>query len=91
VTMPTVYPHGGPLYWMHEQSGLLRAAILAYLDACETAAQLALVIEYCQYWVDAPCWRGLPSAVQDRGAQIRTHIDLQAWLAELLEYDIDPF
>lgn len=91
--VPRVYPHGGPLYWRDEASGVLPAAVMAYLHARETPAQLALVIDYCVYWCEAPCWRGDGLELTDlrqRGRMVTTRAGLQAWLWDLLRVGIDP-
>jgi len=95
--MPTDYPvqgpdgqPGGPYYWMHEQTGVLRDAVTAYLYERETPEQLALVIDYCRYWVHAPCWKGLPPELLTRITGITTREGLQAWLGDALAEGIDP-
>jgi hypothetical protein len=95
--MPTDYPNlgpdgepGGPYYWMHEQTGVLRAAMAAYLHGQETPEQLALVIAYCAYWVRAPVWKGLPVELRARPDHITTREGLEDWLTDALGYGIDP-
>jgi hypothetical protein len=54
-------PMGLPLYWQNEATGVLQAAIRAYLDnRVESkpipAEQFELVRAYMEYVVNAPCW-----------------------------------
>jgi len=57
-------PFGLPLRWQDEQSGRVASAIRAYLAHALDAAnpfdetQLALVIWWCQYYINARAWRG---------------------------------
>lgn len=93
--MPTRYPHGGPLYWRNEQSGLLGQAIEAYFDRREGAEDLALVIDYCRYWIEAPCWRwddpGELAELRQRVRSLITRSVLDAWLNDAMGLGIDPF
>lgn len=98
---PTLIPgtSGGPLYWRNEESGRLPAAVNAYLDHCldrsnpgPTPEQLALLIDYCDYWVHAPCWR-----VYDEISQLRQSIkrvctldELREWMHRAMTEGIDP-
>jgi hypothetical protein len=75
---------------MHEQTGVLRDAVTAYLYERETPEQLALVIAYCGYWVRAPVWRGLPPELIERPNHLTTREGLQAWLSDALAEGIDP-
>jgi hypothetical protein len=86
---------GLPCYWRAEASGRLAAAVMAYLDHQPTPAQLALVIAYCAYWIEAPCWQeapfasGLATLRQDL-RHVVTAAGLQRWLEAALELGIDP-
>jgi hypothetical protein len=88
--MPSVYPHGGPLYWADEQSGVLPQAVTAYLQGEETPEQLALVLEYVRYWLKAPCWRGDVQEIRQRIDFVTTRDGLQAFLSDALAFGIDP-
>lgn len=66
-------PLGLPLYWRHEASGELQAAILAYLDnriagIPITAEQFELVRAYMEYVINAPCWGRNPWIALDHEA-----------------------
>jgi hypothetical protein len=93
--MPQVYPNGGPLYWLYEQSGVLPAAVRAYAEKRETPEQFALMRAYCRYWIDAPCWREEPgeTALQTLRETIRgvsTRETLDAWYWDAVVLGIDP-
>ena len=91
--MPTVYlpPYGGPFYWMSEQSGELARAVKAYLAGREHPQDLALVIDYCRYWIDAPAWRGpMIESLRRRIREVRTRQELSAWLKDAVAEGIDP-
>jgi hypothetical protein len=88
-------PFGGPAYWRDERSGVLPAAVLAYLEGRETRAQLDLVLRYCAYWIEAPCWRADPmlplETLRQTIRQVATHAGLSAWRRDALALGIDPF
>jgi hypothetical protein len=98
--MPLVFPsyaqsQGLPCDWRAEASGRLAAAVMAYLEHQSTPAQLALVIAYCTYWVEAPCWPEDPSSrplatLRQDLQQVVTAADLQRWLEAALDLGIDP-
>ncbi len=59
---------GLPYYWMHEQSGQLQKAIIAYINsfASESGKQIfeankakyiALIGQYLKLHLQAPCWK----------------------------------
>jgi len=66
LTIPKVYtpPHGVPMHWANEKTGVFRAAITAYYEAADPAGTLVyldanafnLVREYVHYFLSAPCW-----------------------------------
>jgi hypothetical protein len=99
--IPRIYPQpgGGPLYWRDEESGALRLAFDAYLDHCldkqqpaPTAEQFALLRDYCDYWIHAPCWRSLGQLdeLRDSIKHVLTVAELRDWLWKALEEGIDP-
>ena len=46
-----------PKFWMWETSGVLRPAIMAYIDGHTlTAAQCATMRAYLRQWVGSPVW-----------------------------------
>lgn len=108
--MPKFYrdPFGLPLRWQDEQSGLLPGAVMAYFDhsinrsKAFTETQLNLVIQYCQYYINAPCWidNAVRSGSEDvvaemrramaKSMQLRTAEDIDGWIRDCLEMGIDP-
>jgi hypothetical protein len=96
LAMPDHYvqPYGTPYYWGVETSGVLPAAVMAYLEGRESPSQLRLTIDYCAYLIRAPCWRSDPSqALEDLRrtiARVTTRAGLAAWLCQCLALGIDP-
>jgi hypothetical protein len=99
LTIPRVYPHGFPRYWRDEASGVLAAAMNAYLDhridgAPLTREQFALVKDYLIYYVDAPVWQ-YPEAEREYKAAL-LQLRFEAYLIQnvddavnLLEHCLD--
>jgi hypothetical protein len=75
----------------------LPAAVFAFLDGQPlTDVQLEMVRDFCEYYISAPCWR--TDGAEKQFQQLRTKImtigtrqELEAWLHQSLEVDIDPF
>ncbi|KAA3645354.1 MAG: hypothetical protein DWQ07_12870 [Chloroflexi bacterium] len=106
--MPQIYmpPFGTPLYWRDEVSGRLPSAVWAYInhvtDSQEPALtyeQLCLVINYCQYFINAPCWEdgmrmmermGVLNELREQAQELRCVPDIRAWIRECLKYALDP-
>jgi hypothetical protein len=93
-------PHGTPLYWRNEQSGELKAAVMAYAaymaypktNPIPRPAQFELLIGYLTYVIDAPCWRG-SSELDDLREQARrmgTPQEVDDWINRCLKIGIDP-
>jgi hypothetical protein len=71
---------------------VLAAAVQAYVDKTETAAQFALVRDYCQYYIEAPCWRG--GAVEELrrlARAVTTREELQEWRWDAFGEGFIPF
>lgn len=102
VEMPTTYlpPLGTPLYWRNETTGVLSAAVWAYLShgadperhPSPTATQLVLLIAYLHYVIHAPCWYGQGELAQLRAdvADLQTLADVQSWIMRCLAIGVDP-
>src|ERR1051325_6837163 len=103
--MRAVYlpPTGGPLYWRNEESGMLRAAVEAYLSNRVDSnpispAEVDLVAEYVRHWINAPCWQDgadpeLRSELQqlrETAKPLRNADDIDAWIHAALDLGIDP-
>lgn len=90
-----------PGYWMHETSGVLRPAVMAYLTGAELQPdQVAALRAYLRQWIMAPAWDRLPggdTAARVWLGELRARIDhlvdresIAGWLAEALDGGIDP-
>jgi hypothetical protein len=79
-------------YWVHEESGVLRPVVVAYLkDQPLTDAQIAVMRSYLRQWITANVWVG-PEI-----GELRRRIDgltsrqaIKQWLDDALEQNIDP-
>src|SRR5262245_26040162 len=88
---------GLPHYWPNEKTGVLRAAVGAYLEREEVHP---LFLAYLEYVIHAPCWAKNPAADASYHAslarlrhQIRlahTPAEVAAWLERALDLGIDP-
>lgn len=72
--IPFYRPGGLPMNWRDEQTGILPAAVKAYLDyQCEkdakepTPEQLDLLIDFLRHYICAPCWNGPAREARDAG------------------------
>lgn len=81
-----------PGYWMHEVSGELRPAIMAYLlGARMTDKQVATMRAYLRQWINARVWRGTDIDELRQGIDALTSVDaIDAWLTRALDVGIDP-
>lgn len=66
---PPVYlePQGLPFYWQNETSGVMAAAVKAYLERGEVQP---ILTRYLAYTINAPCWRRNPHALPEDLAQL---------------------
>ncbi|MDB6022911.1 MAG: hypothetical protein JWQ04_2768 [Pedosphaera sp.] len=95
-----------PLYWRNETSGVLPAAVEAYLNACLylspiTDEQLKLVADYCDYYINAPCWAENvqpDGEMRDElnrliaGAKTLESVEhIQRWIRQCLDLGLDPW
>jgi hypothetical protein len=100
--MPDFYkpPLGLPFYWEDEVSGELRKAIHAYLDHATdgkpfTDAQLELMRDYLEHWINAPCWNSEVfeselKHLRESAKTLRTAEQIHDWIHEALEIGMDP-
>jgi hypothetical protein len=82
-----------PGYWMHETSGVLRPAIVAYLNGEPlTDEHIAAIRHYLAQWIYAPGYDGGEGVGRLRntigGLKSRQAID--QWLDRALQVGIDP-
>lgn len=91
----------GPLRWQDDVTGVLPKAVMAVLETgpdtntVATPAQIELVRDYCDYYINAPCWRtdGAQAEftrLRERVKNITTFQELDVWLHDALEVGIDP-
>jgi hypothetical protein len=90
---PQIARHGqAPGYWRNETSGVLRPAIVAYLEGDELApAEIAAIRAYLRQWIMAPGWDG--PAVDELRRQVdelTSRQAIKAWLHHALNEGIDP-
>jgi hypothetical protein len=110
-------PLGLPLYWRDEVSGALPAAIRHYFDWCcgpdpddfsemmedepLSDQELRLVIDYANYFINAPCWEtNLMECeemldelreLRERAKSLASVESIRRWNCECMELGIDPF
>ncbi|MBD2243226.1 hypothetical protein [Nostoc sp. FACHB-888] len=98
--IPNVYrpPLGLPLNWKDETSGELPRAVFKYFSSQQlTAEEISLVAEYCQHYINAPCWDatgGFPNelaALRESAKELSSVSDINQWVNSCLEIAIDPF
>jgi hypothetical protein len=86
----------GPGYWMNEQSGKLKPAVLAYLKGERLDdVQIGWIRAYLQQWIDSPMWQDRPGC--DTVILLRSSVDaihdrasIRDWLDFALTANIDP-
>lgn len=99
-------PLGLPLYWKDEQSGVLPAAIWAFInhkvDSAEppTVDQIKLIRDYLAYYINAPCWENncegnnemADILIEARGmaGKIETAVDIDRFISKCMEIGLDP-
>ncbi|MEH1933863.1 MAG: hypothetical protein V7L14_09055 [Nostoc sp.] len=98
--IPNIYrpPLGLPLNWRNETSGELPRAVFKYFSSQDfTAQEISLVAEYCQHYINAPCWDatgGFPdelAALRQSATMLSNVTEINQWLDSCLEIAIDPF
>jgi hypothetical protein len=98
--IPDVYrpPMGLPLNWQDEKSGELRSAVFKFFSYNKLfPEEISLIAEYCQHYINAPCWDatgGLPNelaALRQSAATLSTVDEIGQWINGCLEIAIDPF
>ncbi|MDZ8227562.1 hypothetical protein [Nostoc sp. ChiVER01] len=100
--IPNFYrpPLGLPLYWQDEVPGELPRVVFKYFSSTSpqlTADEISLLAEYCQHYINAPCWDasgGFPNelaALRQSANSLSTVSDISQWIDDCLEIAIDPF
>jgi hypothetical protein len=79
---------------MHEQSGLLRPVVQAYLEGDELSpAQMALMRAYLRQWICSPVWRsggGDIDLLRATVGSLTTRRDISRWLEVAERNGVDP-
>jgi hypothetical protein len=100
--IPQVYvpPLGGPLAIQDDESGVMPAAVLAYFNGNASPSQLELVRDWCEYYLNAPCWDANPHHDDETRAELaglraevktcKTVEALNIWIQKCLDIGIDP-
>ncbi|HYW17968.1 MAG TPA: hypothetical protein VE956_01420, partial [Nodularia sp. (in: cyanobacteria)] len=98
--IPNIYrpPLGLPLNWRDETSGELPRAVFKYFSSQSlTADEISLMAEYCQHYINAPCWDatgGFPNelaALRQSANSLSSVSEIGQWINDCLEIAIDPF
>lgn len=99
-------PHGLPLYWRGDITGVLPAAVEAYINHVAypnqyqppTAEQLELLGQFVQHFINAPCWE-LPDSpfveelakLRAQAKELKTVADFRKFVVDAMEIGLDPF
>ncbi|MEH1882476.1 hypothetical protein [Nostoc sp.] len=98
--IPDVYrpPLGLPLNWKDETSGVLPRVVFKFFSSHQlTPDEISLIAEYCQHYINAPCWQvseeatSYLAALRQAATLISSVDDLSEWINACLEIAIDPF
>jgi hypothetical protein len=98
--IPNVYrpPLGLPLNWKDETSGELPRAVFKFFSSQQLSPEeISLVAEYCQHYINAPCWdgnEGFPdelAALRQSANSLSSVREISQWINACLQIAIDPF
>lgn len=81
-----------PGYWMYETSGVLRPAVIAYLNQEQLSQEhIAALRAYFRQWAAAPAWRG-PEVERLRQSVdfLHTRRAIRAWIDQADALGMDP-
>jgi hypothetical protein len=81
-----------PLYWMYETSGVLRPAIVAYLNRDPlNDEQIAAIRHYLAQWIYAPGFDGEGvGRLRDTIGGLKSRDAIDQWLYHADQIGIDP-
>jgi hypothetical protein len=84
------------LRWQDDETRVLPQAVQAFFAGHATLEQLELVRDYCEYYINAPCWaigndEATWAMLRSRVKELRTAVQILEWLHDALEVTIDPF
>lgn len=90
--VPQPPPSALPGYWMHETSGVLAPAVLAYLTGAELSGdQIAAVRAYLRQWIACPGWAGLEVELLRAAIDgLTTRAAIADWIETAEDIGIDP-
>jgi hypothetical protein len=75
---------------MNETSGVLRPAVMAYLEGRPmTVEQIAAMRAYLRQWISDPVWKGAADLREDID-QLDNRAKIRSWLRRAEEIGIDP-
>jgi len=86
---------------MHETSGVLRPAVVAFLEGAElTPEHIAMLRAYCRQWIGADVWDQNPHMGETERAwlaamradvdKLTTRAAISHWLCRATEQGLDP-
>jgi hypothetical protein len=100
--IPSKYipPLGLPLHWRNEQSGRLKAAILAFwnyrVNSCTppNEEQIFLIKCYLEHFIMAPCWQhdsdGILISLRSTVTDLNDLDRIYEWLKVAMKIALDP-
>ena len=98
--IPNVYrpPLGLPLNWTDETSGELPRAVFKFFSSqFLSKSEISLVAEYCQHYINAPCWDANEQITKELAAlrqsanSLSSVGEINQWINGCLEIAITPF
>ena len=81
-----------PGYWMHETSGVLQPAVMAYLEGKPLSVEdIATLKAYCRHWIMTPVWAG-PTIDELRAGVdgLTSREAIERWMDLAIEEGVDP-
>lgn len=79
-----------PQYWTNDTSGVLKAAVEAYLlGGPMTPFAIGAMRAYLRQWMEGD-WRGPVDELRAAIDKITDRATLEQWLHDALEWEIDP-
>lgn len=81
-----------PGFWMNETSGVLRPAVIAYLERrAMTGQDIAAMRAYLRQWIWAPTWSGPQvGALRQQVDTLGSREAIAKWLSAAEAEGIDP-
>jgi hypothetical protein len=89
-----------PIYWRHQTSSVLHAAVAAYLTAkMMSDAEIIAMRAYLRQWIFSPAWdipfsnghhRDALAGLRNRIGTLIDRAAIEHWLDDAAEIEIDP-